>query len=185
MGEGCREDDRGDVICGMRTCGFCGGSGVNQEHVLPNRLRKLILNARGRKHFDAEIERGGETHRFRNPTLEIKVGTRCEGCNRGGMSRLENEVKPFITGIVDQGETTSLDEDRRRSLVRWIVKTAMVYEFAAVPNESKYFLADERRAFKEQSRCRRTCGFGWPDTMDRGQSTDTNAEPRNPTRCRR
>ena len=138
------------VVCGTRTCGFCGSSGVNREHLWPEWLADVIVTSRGPRAFDAEIERGGETHRFRNPALEIKVRMPCKACNEGWMSRLENDVKPFMTGMVDEGETTILNEVRQRSLVRWIVKTAMVYEFAALPTVAKCFTADERRAFKDE-----------------------------------
>jgi len=65
------------------------------------------------------------------------------------MSDLENEVKPFMTEMVFRGEKTILDTDRQRSLIRWIVKTAMVNEFTGGGAEHKYFTDGERRAFKE------------------------------------
>jgi hypothetical protein len=48
-----------------------------------------------------------------------------------------------------RGEKTLLDVDRQLALTRWIVKTAMVYEFTASPAEAKYFSEFERAAFKE------------------------------------
>jgi hypothetical protein len=41
----------------MRLCGFCGGMGVNKEHVWPDWLRKIILDSRamrGQKAFHAQ-----------------------------------------------------------------------------------------------------------------------------------
>jgi hypothetical protein len=64
------------------------------------------------KHFHAEIERGGNTNRFKSPKLEIKVSMPCESCNHGWMSGLENQVKPFMTQTVYRGEMTLLDPDR-------------------------------------------------------------------------
>jgi hypothetical protein len=49
----------------------------------------------GQKAFQAQIERGGSTSEFKNPSLEIKAGMPCSSCNGGWMSALENQVKPF------------------------------------------------------------------------------------------
>jgi hypothetical protein len=79
-------------FCRMRVCGFCDGSGVDQEHVWPDWLRKVIFESRaagGMKHFHAEIERTGETKKFKSPKFEIKVGMPCESCNHGWMSGSE------------------------------------------------------------------------------------------------
>ena len=136
----------------MRLCGFCRGPGVNKEHVWPDWLRKIILDSRatgGQKAFHAQIERGGSTSEFKNPNLEIKVGMPCSSCNGGWMSALENQVKPFVTTMAYRGEKTLLDAGRQLALTRWIIKTAMVYEFTASPTERKYFSDSERVAFKE------------------------------------
>ena len=103
----------------------------------------------GQKAFHAQIERGGSTSEFKNPSLEIKVGMPCKSCNGGWMSALENQVKPFVATMAYRGEQTLLDGDRQLALTRWIVKTAMVYEFTASPAEARYFSEFERAAFKE------------------------------------
>lgn len=122
------------------------------EHVWPDWLRKVILASRargGQKKFRAEIERGGKTISFVKPSLEIKVGMPCKTCNEGWMHRLEDRVKPFMTDMVDHGLKTVLDVDRQLLLSRWIIKTAMVYEFTSAFTEEKYFGEDERKAFKK------------------------------------
>lgn len=134
-----------------KVCGFCGGPGVTQEHVWPDWLRKVVLESRGGgkgKKFGAEIERGGKRKRFRAEKLETKVGMPCEACQNGWMSALENEVKPFLTGMVFPGDKTPLNSGHQLALVRWAIKTAMVYEFTAT--EEKYFSSEERLAFKER-----------------------------------
>src|SRR5205823_2452203 len=108
----------------MRFCGFCGGQGVNMEHAWPNWLRKVILASRahgGRKKFRAQVERGGKTISFVKPSLEIEVGMACKTCNEGWMHRLEDQVKPFMTDMVDRGLKTLLDADRQLLLARWII----------------------------------------------------------------
>jgi hypothetical protein len=116
-------------------------------------MRRAILESRavsGQKHFRAEIERGGETSNYRNPTLEQRVGMPCERCNSGWMSTLENEVKAFAEPMVRSGETVLLSPERQTTMARWAIKTAMVYEFTAAPEEPKYFSDAERQAFKER-----------------------------------
>ena len=51
--------------------------------------------------------------------------------------------------MVDRGVKVLLDPDRQTALIRWMVKTAMVYEFTGATAEPKYFTTDERKAFKE------------------------------------
>ena len=136
----------------MRSCGFCGGPGVNKEHLWPNWLRKVILASRsggGQKKFRAQLERGGRTISFVKPSLEIEVGMPCKTCNEGWMHRLEEQVKSFMTDMVDRGLKTLLDDYRQTLLTRWIIKTAMVYEFTDPLAEQKYFSEGDRKAFKE------------------------------------
>lgn len=119
----------------------------------PDWLRKVILESRasgGMKHFHAEIERGGDTKKFKSPKLEIRVGMPCESCNQGWMSGLESQAKKFMAQMVYRGEKTLLDPDRQALLTRWVIKTAMVYEFTSAATEWKYFSDDERLAFKER-----------------------------------
>lgn len=47
------------------------------------------------------------------------------------------------------GERTLLTGEQQLALVRWIVKTSMVFEFTGSNPEQKYFTEAERRAFKE------------------------------------
>ena len=115
-------------------------------------LRKVILASRaegGAKRFCAEIEGEGKTISFQKSDLEITVGMPCSRCNNGWMSGLENDVMAFMTDTVDRGVKVLLDADRQTALIRWMVKTAMVYEFTGATAEPKYFSTDERKAFEE------------------------------------
>ena len=131
-----------------RACGFCGGPEVSKEHLWPEWILEIIRQTRGAegKTFAVEHERHRETTRFRSVKLETKVGMPCKMCNNGWMSELENSVKPFMSAMVFPGDPTFLSEDRRRLLARWVVKTAMVYEFFR-PDSRFYFTANERKTF--------------------------------------
>ncbi len=136
----------------MRACGFCGNPGVSQKHVWADWLRRVILASRaegGAKRFRAEIEREGKTIPFQKSDLGITVGMPCNRCNNGWMSGLENDVMAFMPDMVYRGVKVLLDADRQTVLIRWMIKTAMVYEFTGVTAEPKYFTTDEREAFKE------------------------------------
>src|SRR3954454_1504233 len=117
-------------------------------------MRRSILESRatgGQEHFYAEIERGGEeAKRYKNPSLEQRVGMPCGRCNNGWMSALENEVKDFLTPMVFRGDRVLLSPARRVALGRLAIKTAMVYEFTSASSEGKYFSEMERLAFKER-----------------------------------
>jgi hypothetical protein len=101
------------------------------------------------KTFQQQVERGAGVSAFPTTDLEHTVRMPCELCNNGWMSELENDVKPFVTDMAFRGQKTLLDEARQLSLVRWIVKTAMVNEFTGAATEHKYFTSSERLAFKE------------------------------------
>lgn len=135
----------------MAMCGFCGSAGVSKEHLWAGWLAATVLESRapdGDKTFQAQIERGGETKTFPNRDLELTVKMPCEPCNNGWMSDLENDVRAFLSGMAFGGAKTILDRARQRSLVRWLVKTAMVAEFTSPSTEQKYFTEVERREFK-------------------------------------
>lgn len=137
-----------------KTCGFCGCGfrTVSQEHLWPEWIRKIVIETRGEegKRYLVEHERHGTTTRFQSTKLATKIGMPCQTCNNGWMSRLENSVKPFMSGMVFPGHKTLLDEDRRRHLARWAVKTAMVFEFFK-EDGLFYFTPEDRRAFMEST----------------------------------
>jgi hypothetical protein len=76
-------------------CGFCGSEGVTKEHLWPDWVRREIQDSRGYKTFVAEIERRGQTTRYRSPSLEQRVRMPCDTCNHRWMSDLENELVGF------------------------------------------------------------------------------------------
>jgi len=134
-----------------KTCGFCGGPGVTKQHLWPDWLRKAILDSQGGgkgKKSGAANERGGKTKRPKTDKLDTTVVMPCTACTNGWMSALEFDVKLFLAPMVAPGEKTILNEVRRLALVRWAVKTAMLYEYTGT--EDRYFSDAERRAFKER-----------------------------------
>lgn len=132
-------------------CGFCGRSGVTKDYLWPEWLRRAIEDSgtvgKGKK-SGAAGKRGAKSKPSRSETLETKVGMSCKTCNQGWMSALENEAKPLLTAMAFSGEKTVINEEGRLVLVRWGLKTAMVYEYTET--DDHYFSAPERLAFKER-----------------------------------
>lgn len=57
-----------------------------------------------------------------------KLRVVCQTCNNGWMSRLEDDVKPFLTPLI-RGEPIILDLEQQRTLAEWITLKMMVAEF--------------------------------------------------------
>jgi hypothetical protein len=61
--------------------------------------------------------------------MGLTVNAVCKPCNEGWMARLENQVRPFLTPMIRDGAETVLSREQQFSLARWMLKTAMVFEF--------------------------------------------------------
>jgi hypothetical protein len=55
----------------------------------------------------------------------------CQLCNNGWMSRLENDTKPIMIGLMDRTvKLNALDAEQCRVLARWAGKTAIIESYA-------------------------------------------------------
>jgi hypothetical protein len=52
--------------------------------------------------------------------------------------------------MIARGAATPLSPERRTTVARWALKTAMVYEYVSPPEEGRYFTPSERQTFKER-----------------------------------
>lgn len=129
----------------VRDCVFCGRTPLTFEHVIPKWVSRLatvkeILDSRthhGEPHYLTKtvLDADGKTADFafvergkKYPMNAIEVRVVCEPCNRGWMSALEVEVRPYLSAMID-GETTLLSSNQWENLGKWAVKTAMMFEF--------------------------------------------------------
>jgi hypothetical protein len=112
-------------------CWFCNRDvPLTAEHVFPRWVQPFLLDeteAVG-THTRLTIRAGEETVEERTHRgLPATTTSRCvcAGCNNGWMSRLEAEAKPLLLKVL-RGEPSYFDEDARRTLATWFVKTALV-----------------------------------------------------------
>lgn len=131
----------------VRQCVFCGATPVTREHVIPKWISKLPVfeevlkeieeNLDGPHHLtkwklDSKgvpvepylVERG---RRFRTHQIEVPVVCG-PNCNEGWMAKLEDEVRPCLTRLIE-GDDVALTREQLSALSRWTCKTAMMFEF--------------------------------------------------------
>ncbi len=109
-----------------RSCVFCGGTPVTNEHVYPRWLAKGFPEAPPTEraimvsHSDHD---GPRRHSGRLLTTQVKAV--CEPCNSGWMSVLEARVQPYLLPMI-KGEITELSPEAQQVLATWTVKTALM-----------------------------------------------------------
>ncbi|MPY70146.1 MAG: hypothetical protein GEU92_08665 [Alphaproteobacteria bacterium] len=118
-----------------KTCIFCRGNGLTDEHVVPDWLKQLIpKNERtGNLFILTDHGAGRQSRQVRQGSpITRQVHFVCGRCNTGWMSTLEDELKPTLANLV-LGKTITLSEWQRRRLSTWAVKTAMTSEYIHPP----------------------------------------------------
>jgi len=120
-----------------RVCLFCAGRCNSREHVIPEWLSKAM------EIRDFAFQ---PAHFIEGKGLELRPHVKCAGfrtrqvcttCNNGWMSRLESWAKTKIGDAVAPGFTLQrltemfLREDDIDLMIRWLLKTAIVFELAS------------------------------------------------------
>jgi hypothetical protein len=128
----------------MRECIFCGSAASTKEHAWPNWLIQQFPAGSG-----AEIEgqRGAEpVLRWKSKGHSQQVRNVCAQCNNGWMSALEGEAKEIIEPLLGVSRY-DLSVSARRTLTRWAMKTAMVFESLGHQRQP-YYTQAERDAIR-------------------------------------
>jgi hypothetical protein len=121
-------------------CLFCERRANSDEDIWP----KWLLKAVGPRRLYAF--RGGTAPRERKVgSLKFKARLVCRTCNNGWMSRLENNVRPVLTPML-QGGSALLRRRERHRLALWGVKMSMLVEHT-LGGGPTYWTERERRAF--------------------------------------
>ena len=131
-----------------KQCVFCGSATtkISNEHAWPNWIRPLLAptvsTIVGTRPANKPI-----TYPGRRDDMGVKANAVCQPCNEGWMGRLENEVRSFLTSMIRNGAETVLSREQQFSLARWVLKTAMVFEFtnAATP----FYTFNDRDALRK------------------------------------
>lgn len=118
-------------------CIFCASSGnLSKEHLFPDWLKELFPRDKNATHSFGTIDpyQGLIT---REPKIaqvpkQGHIGSRklrivCKSCNETWLSRLEEEVMPFLTHMII-GKNVGLTPATQKVLARWASKTVMVAE---------------------------------------------------------
>jgi hypothetical protein len=112
---------------------FCGGplSGEKSgEHVIPKWLQKQ-LGLKDRVLMFAHIDPHSKVQSIRRLALNaMLLGRRvCGSCNHGWMSKLEVEVRPILSSLVEGRDIASLQPSESLCLARWTAKTHYALSF--------------------------------------------------------
>ncbi len=130
-----------------KRCVFCGASDakISNEHAWPNWIRSLfpptpttIIGTRPSKRPITFYPRPDD--------MGVTVNAVCKPCNEGWMEDLETEVRPFLTLMIRDGVETALTRRQQATLVRWAVKTAMVFEFTS--RSAPFYSFEQRDALR-------------------------------------
>lgn len=114
-----------------RQCLFCKRNADSREHLWAAWILKRVKTQLIRHSI------GGSPERIlANP--ELKIGTVCECCNNGWMSKLEEQNIPLI-GCLLQDISMSLDAAQQSSIAVWTLKTAMVLDSVNTRDRSLFY----------------------------------------------
>lgn len=110
-----------------RSCVFCGGRPVTNEHVWPRWVGELVQKHTGVSFFKTAI---GD-RRWDAPKIDIQVRRVCDPCNTGWMSEIETRTKPILAPmIVGDPDTALLSPADQVGIASWAVKLALMLDFA-------------------------------------------------------
>ena len=134
----------------MRRCIFCPNPAGNAEHVVAEWLTKSM--GRNAQPVIAVAHHEGQIIDQRPPVLFKGFRTKvvCATCNNGWMSDLENKFKGIVEELVqprsfDEVETVeTLLKANSDTIIRWMVKSAIIAEQASPRSKDSKPIVDER-----------------------------------------
>jgi hypothetical protein len=123
---------------GRRLCPFCSGASRSRssgEHIwpewagplLPVRATKREHVYKGQNGFERATEIRQDYIRQGSPSTFKRRGP-CKKCNETWMSKLEEETKPILIGLV-QGSSSPINRKQTKVLSQWIFLKFCVYAF--------------------------------------------------------
>jgi hypothetical protein len=134
-----------------RKCLFCDSSADSREHVVAEWLSKR-MRIRSHKFRPAILNSnfGVKAHRPMTPE-NFRTRQVCAACNNGWMSHLEGEFQRSVGFLVEPTWPNLADEmigclrQQADVLIRWMIKTALVFE-KSVPKGNSPIVPEEIRA---------------------------------------
>lgn len=106
-----------------RTCAFCGGSELSNEHVIPQWLGALMPHREIRQITipDNLTPQARGTH---DTADNMVTGRVCESCNSGWMNEIETAARPYIEPMA-LGRGVVVPREAQAMIATWIVKTCL------------------------------------------------------------
>jgi hypothetical protein len=123
-----------------RTCIFCGGAGLNREHMWPAWMQKYAPSGGAEEGYTQvrtriaritgdTIAEATQIDARQGRIMNKKYPVVCEErCNGGWMKKLEDEVSDWGSRMI-LGESVRLTPERQAILATWAAKTAIMMEF--------------------------------------------------------
>ena len=118
----------------QKQCIFCSNPANSKEHFWSEWMHPLLPELPDPRHgrrvtnFHPSEGRREEGIDGRSGGLEtIKIRVVCDACNSTWMNRLESEVRPLITPIIE-GSPVALDFEQMAVIARWITLKCIVAE---------------------------------------------------------
>lgn len=109
----------------MRKCLFCDQRADSAEDAWPRWITGQFVGS-GQPLMEAE-RRGEKLPSWRLKRPELRIKWVCRECNNGWMSRLEENVIPYLQPLV-AGQQSLLTDLCQTAIALWTMKTAMVLE---------------------------------------------------------
>lgn len=136
----------------MNTCIFCGPTRVKltAEHIysdwISRRLRRLGIEL-----YQAAEIRKEQRHTYKTGSIELKIRVVCERCNNNWLADIERKFLASFFFDMVRGKPTRLPIERQITLVAWLIRLAMVYEFRDIgPTDATFFSQAERERFRSE-----------------------------------
>lgn len=133
-----------------RSCIFCGGTPLTNEHVLPAWIGSALVGGSGKLIHAWTNPETGDTREWRTDLVDFKAKVVCGPCNNGWMNDLETAARPYLIGMI-QGRGRTLHDDGRRLCAYWALKTVMMLECAQPEHARSVRSADFAELFEAET----------------------------------
>lgn len=119
-----------------KLCIFCDRAADSKEHFWPEWMHELLPQLPDPRHSrqsftyhpsGAQDTRGVDGRQGAVHTIKMRVV--CSDCNNGWMNRLERDVRPFLTPLIEW-QPIALDFEQMAVIARWIAVKCIVAEHA-------------------------------------------------------
>src|SRR3989337_3115102 len=116
----------------QKQCIFCDQPANSKEHFWPEWMHSLLPQlpdpTHGREVHDYNPHTGVKKRGVRGrpgAVHTIKIRAVCETCNNGWMNCLEQDVRPFLTPLIE-ATPVALDYEQMAVIARWIALKCIV-----------------------------------------------------------